>query len=436
MEHLHRRFGLIASTQSGATDREASGDVTATKVTSSSPSQQTPPPWRDVKVLRIVGQLFTVLAVFGALYWLFNNLITNLDESGIPIDFSVFDQPTNFGVRDDPGFDDRSPLFPNLLWVGIKNTAVSTVFGILIALTLGTLVGIGRLSTNWIVSKLSLLYVEGLRNIPVLVIITFFGFAVFTFGPFPPFNPSSPPIKIGLPWSDANLALLSNDRWGVPSIATDGSTGLFWILMAVALVAAIAVWRWRTSVNIKTGAPHRRVLFALGTLLGLGVLAFVITGTPYRMSWPAVSESGRRIEGGFATNAGWISLTVALGLYTASHVAEIVRGSIQAVAKGQSEAANALALSGFQRYRFIVLPQALRIAIPPTINQFLNLTKNTSLGIVVAYPEITSLIRTAIGNGKPAVPLLAVLMAIYLGFSFFWSIMLNIVNRRFQLVGR
>lgn len=377
-----------------------------------------------------------VVGVGGLLYWLINNLITNLDDSGIPIDFGVFDQPTNFSIRDDPGFNDRSPLFPNLLWVGIKNTAVSAGFGIVLAIVLGTLVGIGRLSSNWLVSKLSQLYVEGFRNIPPLVLIAFFGFAVFTFGPFPPFNPSSLPTQLKLPGSDSNLMILSNDRWGVPSIATTGSTGLFWILMLVVLVAAIAVWRWRTQVNLDTGEPHRRVLYTLGALLGLGLIAFVVTGTPYRMSWPAVSESGRLIEGGFATNAGWMSLTVALGLYTASHVAEIVRGSIQAVAKGQSEASNALALSGFQRYRFVILPQALRIAIPPMINQFLNLTKNTSLGVVVAYPESTSLIRTAIGNGKPAVPLLAVLMLIYLGFSFFWSIMLNIVNRRFQLVGR
>lgn len=407
-----------------------------TAIKTSPPSQDRPPPWRDVTVLRIVGQVVAVVAVVGTLYWLINNLITNLDETGIPLDFSVLDQPTNFSIRDDPGFDDRSPLFPNMLWVGIKNTAISAFVGIALAVVLGTLVGIGRLSSNWLIAKLSLLYVESLRNIPPIVIITFFGFAVFTFGPFPPFNPSSPPIEVGLPGSESNLAILSNDRWGIPSFATDGSTGLFWILVLAALAAAVAVWRWRTSVNIATGEPHRRVLYSFGTLLGIGIVAFLITGTPYRMSWPAVSESGRIIEGGFATNAGWMSLTFALGLYTASHTAEIVRGSIQAVAKGQSEASNALALSGFQRYRFVVLPQALRIAIPPMINQFLNLTKNTSLGVVVAYPEITQLTRTAIGNGKPAVPLLIVLMAIYLCFSFFWSIILNIVNRRFQLVGR
>ena len=374
--------------------------------------------------------------VGGLLYWLINNLLTNLDEKNISTSFGVLDQPTNFGIRDDPGFDDRSPIFPNMLWVGIKNTAISTVVGIFIAVILGTLIGIGRLSTNWIVSKLSMLYVEALRNIPALVIIIFFGFAIFTFGPFPKFNPTNLPWEGRFFGSESNYLILSNDRWAVPSLTKDGNVGIFWLLMLVALVLAVSVWRWRTRVNLDTGAPHRRLLLSLLTLLGAGLIAFVATGLPYRMSWPAVAESGRTIDGGFATNAGYISITVALGLYTASHVAEIVRGSILAVDKGQTEASNALALSGFQRYRFVVLPQALRIALPPTINQFLNLTKNTSLGAAVAYPEVTALTKTAIGNGKPAVQMLLVLMIIYLLFSFFWSGMLNIVNRRFQLVGR
>lgn len=399
--------------------------------------QERPPLWRDERILRIVGQVVAVAAVVLLLRWLIGNLLTNLDEQGIDTGFDVVRGPTNFAIRDDPGFDDRSPLFPNMLWVGVKNTAISAVVGIFMAVVLGTLIGIGRLSSNWLVAKLSALYVETLRNIPPLVIIIFFGFAVFTFGPFPAMNPSNPPWQWKLPGTDNNFMILSNDRWGIPSLAsTNGNVGLFWLLLLGALVLAAAVWRWRTQVNIKTGQPHRRVLFSFAALLVLGLIAYFATGGPLAMSWPQVSESGRRIENGFATNAGYISLTVALGLYTASHVAEIIRGSILAVPKGQSEASNALALSGFQRYRFIVLPQALRIAIPPTINQFLNLTKNTSLGTAVAYPESTALIKTAIGNGKPAVQLLLILMIIYWGFSLFWSLLLNVANRRFQLVGR
>lgn len=384
----------------------------------------------------MVGQVVAVASVVLLIRWLIGNLITNLDEANIDTGFGVLEQPTNFTVRDDPGFDPRSPLFPDLLVVGIRNTAIASFVGIVIAVVLGTLIGIGRLSENFLVARLSQIYVEVLRNIPPLVIISFFGFAVFTFGPFPPFNPTSPPWTVRFPGTDQVILILSNDRWGVPSFASDGNTGVFWVVLAIALAAAVAVWLWRTRVNVETGAPHRRVLWSTGAFLLIAIVGFVALGGPYRWSFPAVSESGRVIVGGFATNAGYLSVTVALGLYTASHIAEIIRGSILAVPKGQTEASNALALSGFQRYRFVVLPQALRIAIPPVINQFLNLTKNTSLGTVVAYPEITALIKTAIGNGKPAVQLLVVLMAIYLSFSLFISVIMNVVNRRMQLVGR
>jgi general L-amino acid transport system permease protein len=235
---------------------------------------------------------------------------------------------------------------------------------------------------------------------------------------------------------DDDFLILSNTVWGIPSFASDGNSGIFWLIVLGALAAAVAVWVWRTRVNVLTGAPHHRVLWSVGVLLAIAVIAFVVLGGPFRWSWPTVSENGRRLENGFVLNFGWISVTVALGLYTASHIAEIIRGSILAVPRGQSEAANALALSGFQRYRFVVLPQAARIAIPPTINQFLNLTKNTSLATVVGYPDITALIKTAIGNGKPAVQLLLVLMMIYLSFSFVISIVMNVVNRRMQLVDR
>jgi general L-amino acid transport system permease protein len=396
----------------------------------------TPPVWRDANVLKIVAQVVALAAIATVLGWLVNNLFDSLRALNFSTSFKVLENPAQINIRDDPGFDPRSPIFPNMLWVGIKNTAISAVVGIAIAVILGTLIGIGRLSNNWLVQKLCTLYVETLRNIPPLVIITFFWFAVFTFGPFPVFNASSRPWEIKIPGTDDNFLILSNDRWAFPSFYKDGKVGTFWILMAFIVVAACCVWIWRTAVNIKTGAPHRRVLASLGTLLGLGAIAFLATSVPYRFSWPSVTENGRNVLGGFSTNNGYISLTIALGLYTASHVAEITRGSILAVSKGQTEAANALALSGFQRYRFVVLPQAAQIAIPPLINQFLNLTKNTSLATAVAYPEITSLIKTAIGNNTPPVQALAVLMFIYLLFSLFWSVLLNLTSRKFRAVGR
>jgi general L-amino acid transport system permease protein len=166
----------------------------------------------------------------------------------------------------------------------------------------------------------------------------------------------------------------------------------------------------------------------------IGIFAFLILGGPFSLSFPVLE--GRVLEGGFQGLAAYFAVLAALVLYTASHVAEIVRGSILAVAKGQSEAANALALSPFQRLRHVVLPQAMRIALPPIISQFLNFTKNTSLAIAIGYAEITRIAFQTIGNGHPAPQMIAILMAAYLVFSLTISALVNVLNRRLQYVTR
>ncbi len=391
-----------------------------------------PPFWRDVRVIRVVGQIAAVLAVLGLLWWLSRNLFDNMNRLGISTSFDFLFGPTNFQIPYHSEFDPRSPVWQMVL-VGVKNTFLAGFFGVIIASIVGLVIGVSRLSENWLVARLSALYVEFFRNIPPLVIIIFFGFAVFTFGPFPLFAES---WEINFPGTDNNMLIINNDRWGIPGVSQTDGLVLFYVIAAVGLVAAILIWRWRTKVFERTGQPHHRVLWFLGVLLLALVIAFFATGQPLEMSWPALSENRRRIDGGFAVNWGFISVTVALGLYTASHIGEIIRGSILAVHQGQSEAANALALSPFQRYRFVILPQAMRIAVPPTINQFLNLVKNTSLGTAVGYAEITALTKTSIGNGRPAFQSILILMAVYLSFSLTISLVLNVVNRRLQLADR
>ena len=211
---------------------------------------------------------------------------------------------------------------------------------------------------------------------------------------------------------------------------------VFWAILIVGVVVAAYVWRRRSKLFERTGQPHHRVLWFTGVVLASLVLAYFVTGQPFDMSWPVISENRRRIDGGFIVNWGFMSITVALGLYTASHIGEIIRGSILAVPNGQSEAANAVALSASQRYRYVVLPQAMRIALPPTINQYLNLVKNTSLGTAVGFAEITALTKTSVGNGRPAFQSFIIVMAVYLVFSLTISLVLNVVNRRMQLVSR
>ena len=389
-----------------------------------------PPFWRDIRVLRVVGQVVAVVIVFLLLRWLYNNLVASFDRLGIALNFDFLTSQTRFRIAYYNEFDPSSPVWQMVL-VGIKNTFLAGFFGIILASVIGLIVGVSRLSDNWLVARLATIYVEIFRNIPPLVIIIFFGFALFFFGPFPILSESWE-LSLG----GNNLLILNKDRWAVPGILATGGLTVFWMILAVGVVATYIVWRWRTRVFDDTGQPHHRVLWSVGVLLGFFLVGYLATGTPLEMSWPVITEDRRLFQGGFAFNWGFISLTAALGLYTASHIGEIVRGSILAVHGGQSEAANALALSAFQRYRFVVLPQAMRIALPPTINQYLNLVKNTSLGVAVGYAEITALTRTSIGNGRPTFQSIIILMAVYLGFSLVISLILNIVNRRFTLVER
>lgn len=413
--------------------------VTNSKIVHDGPEVETPTVpaiWRDVRVLRVVGQVLVAVAVIAALRLLFHNLVTGMDDKGISRDFDVLQRPTNFEIRD-ANFDIRSPIWEGIL-VGVKNTALVAVVGILMATVIGLFVGIARLSSNKLVAWLATIYVETLRNIPPLVVIIFFGFALFTFGPLPAWAISRGqyPWEGRWPGSDGNYLIISKDRWGFPSVTSIGNVGAFWLLLLLALVIAVAVGIWRTRRYVVTGHPHHRLLWSLGVFGVIAVASFLALGGPYDWSWPEISESGRRISNGFASNSGYLALTIALGCYHASFVAEIVRGSILALPRGQIEGASAIGLKSSQQYRHVILPQAQRIAIPPFISECLNLSKNTSLAITVGYFDVTLLVQTAIGNGNPAPQLIGILMAIYLAISLVISFVLNLYNRSIQLKER
>lgn len=391
------------------------------------PAADRPPFWRNIRVLRVVAQVVVVALVALGIRRLFDNLVTGLEDSGIPTSFDFLRGRTGFRIADSP-FDPSSPAW-QLFVQGVKNTLLVAMVGIALATVVGLLVGIARLSSNWLLSKLATVFVETLRNIPPLVVIIFFFAAMF--------RDALPAVRearsVGAPTGGDTALYLSNSSFAVPSfIREQGFTAWMW-LVAAAVVVAVALWIWRSRVEVETGRPARRVAVAGGTLVAAAVVGVVVFD-PLATSWPRLE--GNVIAGGFRFTTAYAALTLALGLYTASHIAEIIRGSIQAVHRGQFEAAEALALSGFQRYRFVILPQALRIAVPPTINQFLNLTKNTSLAVAVSYPDLTNLTKSLIGNGNPAPQSILILMAIYLTFSLVISLTVNVLNRRLRLVGR
>jgi general L-amino acid transport system permease protein len=356
-----------------------------------------------------------VLAVLGVL---FNNVRVNSDNIGIPLSFGFLDQPSSFTI---PGNDLRSSQAVYLaVWEGTLNTLRVAVLGIVLATVLGTAIGIGRLSGNWLLRTICRVFVEIIRNVPLLGLVIF-AYLALVLAVFPGVDEA---------WSAGSLLIASNRGVAVPWL-TD-SLLVFAVVAIIGLVAAYLVARWRQRVAERTGEAARDLLWSVPALLVVVVVGAAIAGN--RPTFPTLTE--RQVEGGIVLQPEYFALLVALTGYTASHIAEIVRGSIQAVPKGQFEAASALALGSLHRMRYIVLPQALRIAVPAIGNQYLNLMKNSSLGFAISYFELTKVMSTTIGNRSPAVPSYLLLMAIYLAISLTISLLVNLANRRLQVVGR
>jgi general L-amino acid transport system permease protein len=374
----------------------------------------------NLRVLRVVGQVVAIGLLIAVAAYLSDNYQANVRDRNLRTGWGFLDEPTGFNIA----FSDFRSGQPvrDALWVGVKNTAVSAVVGILLATVLGVLVGILRLSGSWVARKAATLYVEVLRNVPVLLIILFTAAGLQTLP------------RIDEARSLGSVAAISNRGISVVSPVAGDNLAAYTVLLAVGLAAALAVAAWRTRISDASGAPHHRVLWAGGLFLVVAVVGYVALGGPVTLSRPEVG--GRAIAGGASLNIPYVALTGALGLYHGSHIAEIVRGSILAVPHGQAEAAMAVGLSDFQRLRFVILPQAFRIAVPPTINQYLSLTKNTSLGIAVAYSDVAGLAFRLTGARAPALQMFAIVMAIYLVFSLTTSLVLNVFNRRVQLVER
>jgi general L-amino acid transport system permease protein len=254
-----------------------------------------------------------------------------------------------------------------------------------------------------------------------LLAIVVLAYVAIVLNAFPPPNES---------WTLGPIAVL-NVR-GSSMFWFEGRNWKFVVAVVVTLLALWGVARWRRSVADRTGHPARTALWAIPAAVVVLVVSWVVLG----LGATAPELDGRRVTGGITMTPSYFAALFALVVYTASHIAEIVRGSIQAVPRGQGEAADALALSGFQRMWFVVLPQAMRIGVPPTGNQYLNLTKNSSLAAVISFPELTKVTQLAVATRAPAVPSYTLLLLVYLALSLLISLVVNFANRRLAIVER
>ncbi len=385
--------------------------------TTDRPSRPSVPFWRNVKVLAWAFQLAILAIVIVVVAILVNNVRVNSQNQGIPTGFEFLDQPSSFTIPAND-FRDTQPVRDAIV-EGTLNTLRVSVAGIVLATVLGVVVGIGRLSGNWLIRTLTTIYVELIRNVPLLGLVVFSYLAVV----------------LSMPRVEDSIELSSLAIINIRGVAIPWPTGSNLVLLAILATAGVIGWgvrRWRLAVQERTGQPARAVAWVAPVVVLVGAVGALLAGV--RISSPTID--GRQVTGGMTLQPEYFALLVALVTYTASHIAEIVRGSIQAVPRGQAEAARTMALTGFQQMRYVILPQAFRIAIPPMANQYLNLLKNSSLGFVISYFELTKVTSTTIGTRSPAVPAYIVLIGIYLAMSLTISLIMNIANRRLELPSR
>ena len=312
--------------------------------------------------------------------------------------------------------------------VGVFNTVRLVAVGLALATVLGVVAGVARLSGNWLVSRLAAVYVEVIRNTPLLVQIVFWYTAVLL---------QLPKISEGRALFD--VAFLSNRALAVPWPEPRGQFALWLALLVAAAAAAWTVRRRRARREERTGQTSRPNAYGAATFALLAVVGFLAAGSPLELDVPELltpERGAQEYAGGMQVTPEFAALLLALVVYTGSFIAEIVRGSIQSLPAGQTEAAQALGLGGYQRMTLVILPQALRTMIPPLTNQYLNLAKNSSLAVVIAYPELVFVGRTLINNAGHAVSMFVIIMLTYQSMSLLIAAAMNALNRRVQMAGR
>lgn len=382
------------------------------------------PLWRDARVLRAVTQIVFVFIVVAIVVYFVRNVFEAADQRGLKLGFGFLEEEAGFPIAESVIGYTESDSFRHAFIVGVVNTIKVALIGIVAATVLGLIVGVSRLSSNWLVKSITSVYVEIIRNVPLLVQLFFWYFGIFLLLPVVQESLRLPgPIYV-------------NNR-GVFSVwANTTSSFDSWLLFVLGgVVLAVAVRVVLRRIQIETGRnTHPNVAAALALVLVATLGWFVVGESPLVRETPVLERFN--FVGGARVTPEFAALLTGLVVYTAAFIAEIVRAGIQSVKRGQTEAARALGLSDAQTLQSIVFPQALRVIIPPMISQFLNLTKNSSLAIAIGYPDLYAISRIMINQAGRAVPIMLLIMAAYLAMSLTYAIIGNIYNRRVRFTER
>ena len=378
--------------------------------------------WSDERLRGIVWQVLVVGVVAAIVYWLWSNTVHNLEVRRIATGFGFLGREAGLPIGESLIEYDPTDSYRRALAVGVLNTLKVAVVGVVLATILGTLIGIARLSQNWLLSKIAGIYVEVIRDLPLLLQLLFW-YTILQALPVPrqALNP-------------VGGVFLSNRGMKLPFIEWLPAHSMVLLALVAGFVLTLMVGRALRARQYADGQPRRLWPAALGLMAGLPLLVWLAHGAPFTPDVPALR--GFNFQGGITITPEYAALLIGLVTYTAGFIAEIVRAGIQAVSQGQWEAAQALGMRRGDILKRIVLPQALRVIIPPMTSQYLNLTKNSSLAVAIGYQDIVSIANTTLNQTGQAIEGIAIIMLVYLTISLSISLFMNWYNARIALVER
>lgn len=374
---------------------------------------------------RALAAQVVLLAGLGVFFWyILHNMLINMEARGITTGFAFLHERAGFGILQSLIPYSEDSTYGRTFIVGLLNTLLVSALGIFFASILGFLIGIARLSKNWLISRMAGAYIETFRNIPLLLQIFFWYFAVIR--PLP-----SPRESLSLgDWLFLNVRGLY-----LPKPELESGFGLLLGAFVLAIVAVFFLRRWAIRRHYETGKTFPLLIVSIAILIGLPLLAYFVSGGT--IAWDKPELKGFNFRGGITVIPELLALVIALSIYTAAFIAETVRAGIVSVSHGQTEAALSLGLSQGQTLRMVIIPQALRVIIPPMTSQYLNLVKNSSLATAIGYPDLVSVFMgTTLNQTGQAVEIIMMTMGVYLTISLLISAFMNWYNHKMALVER
>jgi general L-amino acid transport system permease protein len=379
--------------------------------------------WRDERKRGLIWQIVVVAIIGLGIWYVIDNMASNLRAMGVPLGFGFLDAPAGFAISFSLFPTDLNSSIGRLILAGMLNTLLAAAICIVLATIVGLLVGICRLSRNYLIARLATAYVEALRNVPLLVQLLLWYVAILQLFP-----------NVRQAISVFDLMFMSKRGVYMPKPILGDDFGIVAIALLIGIGIAVGIGRWARRRQVATGQQFPTAWVGLGVIVALPLMVGLVLGNP--ITWELPELKGFNFQGGLVLQPELTALVLGLSAYTASFIAEIVRGGILAISHGQTEAAYAVGLRPGATLRLVIIPQSLRIIVPPMTSQYLNVVKNTTLASAIAYPDLYSIVGTSLNQTGRPVENIAIMMAFFLVISILISLFMNWYNRRIALIER